>query len=56
MNNELVCYKIFDLIGDLFLFVEFGMSGVLVGYVIVYKVGYKLYVKFIKVFVKVCKE
>jgi UDP-3-O-[3-hydroxymyristoyl] N-acetylglucosamine deacetylase len=56
VNNEPARHKILDLIGDLSLLAEPGMSGVPVGHVIAYKAGHKLHAKFIKALAKACKE
>ena len=48
LNNEPARHKLVDLIGDLSLLAEPGMSGVPVGHVVAYKAGHKLHAKFVR--------
>ena len=56
VSNEPARHKILDLIGDLSLLAEPGMSGVPVGHVVAYKAGHKLHAKFIKALAAAAKE
>lgn len=56
VSNEPARHKILDLIGDLSLLAEPGMSGVPVGHVVAYKASHKLHAKFIKALAAAAKE
>jgi UDP-3-O-acyl-N-acetylglucosamine deacetylase len=56
VSNEPARHKLLDLIGDLSLLAEPGMSGVPVGHVVAYKAGHKLHAKFVKALAKASKE
>jgi UDP-3-O-[3-hydroxymyristoyl] N-acetylglucosamine deacetylase len=55
LNNEPARHKLIDLIGDLSLLAEPGMSGVPVGHVVAYKAGHKLHAKFVRAVAKAAK-
>ena len=56
VQNEPARHKMLDLIGDLSLLAEPGMSGVPIGHVVAYKAGHKLHTKFINALAKASKE
>jgi len=55
LNNEPARHKLVDLIGDLSLLAEPGMSGVPMGHIVAYKAGHKLHAKFVRAVAKAAK-
>lgn len=56
LPHENARHKLLDLIGDLSLLAEPGMSGVPVGHIVAYKAGHNLHAKFARKLAEVCER